>query len=65
MGGEFSGKTQNCNNGIYAFAAMDVFKLIKLPKYISLNLKVSCSYFEIYSGKVTCMFEIKSVNVNN
>ena len=65
MGGEFSGKTQNCNNGIYAFAAMDVFKLIKLPKYKSLNLKVSCSYFEIYSGKVTCMFKIIRVNVKN
>jgi len=60
MGGEFSGKTQNCNNGIYAFAAMDVFKLIKSPKYKSLNLKVSCSYFEIYSGKVFDLLSGKS-----
>ena len=52
MGGEFNGKTQNSTNGIYAFATMDVFKLLKSPKYKNLNLAVSCSYFEIYSGKV-------------
>ena len=28
MGGEFHGKTQDCNGGIYAFAAKDVFKLL-------------------------------------
>ena len=60
MGGEFSGKTQNSNNGIYAFAAMDVFKLLKSPKYESLNLVVSCSYFEIYSGKVFDLLSGKS-----
>ena len=60
MGGEFSGKTQNSNNGIYAFAAMDVFKLVKSPKYKGLNLVVSCSYFEIYSGKVFDLLSGKS-----
>jgi kinesin family protein 2/24 len=52
MGGEFHGKSQDCNNGIYAFATRDVFKLLKSPKYKNNNLLVSCSYFEIYSGKV-------------
>eukprot|EP00092_Neocalanus_flemingeri_P032469 GFUD01035315.1.p1 GENE.GFUD01035315.1~~GFUD01035315.1.p1 ORF type:complete len:751 (+),score=173.98 GFUD01035315.1:188-2440(+) len=52
MGGEFHGKTQDSNNGIYAFATIDVFKLLKSTKYKNDNLVVSCSYFEIYSGKV-------------
>eukprot|EP00092_Neocalanus_flemingeri_P024291 GFUD01026343.1.p1 GENE.GFUD01026343.1~~GFUD01026343.1.p1 ORF type:complete len:729 (+),score=177.07 GFUD01026343.1:167-2353(+) len=52
MGGEFHGKTQDCNNGIYAFATRDVYKLLKSSKYKNENLVVSCSYFEIYSGKV-------------
>eukprot|EP00090_Calanus_glacialis_P034859 TRINITY_DN5903_c0_g1_i1.p1 TRINITY_DN5903_c0_g1~~TRINITY_DN5903_c0_g1_i1.p1 ORF type:complete len:716 (-),score=217.87 TRINITY_DN5903_c0_g1_i1:366-2513(-) len=60
MGGEFHGKTQNSNNGIYAFATIDVFKLLKSPKYKNLNLAVSCSYFEIYSGKVFDLLSGKS-----
>ena len=52
MGGEFHGKSQDSKNGIYAFATRDVFKLLKSPKYKNNNLVVSCSYFEIYSGKV-------------
>ena len=52
MGGEFHGKSQDSKNGIYAFATKDVFKLLKSPKYKNNNLVVSCSYFEIYSGKV-------------
>ena len=52
MGGEFHGKTQDSKNGIYAFATRDVFKLLKSTKYKNSNLAVSCSYFEIYSGKV-------------
>jgi len=60
MGGEFSGKSQNSNNGIYAFATMDVFKLLRSPKYKGLNLSVSCSYFEIYSGKVFDLLSGKS-----
>jgi len=52
MGGEFHGKSQDSKNGIYAFATRDVFKLLKSPKYKNNNLLVSCSYFEIYSGKV-------------
>ena len=53
MGGEFHGKSQDSKNGIYAFATRDVFKLLKSPKYKNNNLVVSCSYFEIYSGKVS------------
>ncbi|KAI5750905.1 hypothetical protein M8J77_002349 [Diaphorina citri] len=52
MGGDFQGKTQDCKKGIYAMAAKDVFKLLKSPKYRGLNLHVSASFFEIYSGKV-------------
>lgn len=52
MGGDFNGKTQDCRKGIYAMVAKDVFKCLKMPKYRPLNLIVSASFFEIYSGKV-------------
>lgn len=52
MGGEFHGKTQDSKNGIYALATKDVFKYLVSPKYKHLKMQVSCSYFEIYSGKV-------------
>jgi hypothetical protein len=44
---------QDSKNGIYALATKDVFKFLNSPKYKNLKLSVSCSYFEIYSGKVT------------
>jgi len=52
MGGDFNGKTQNCEKGVYAMTAKDVFRLLKVSAYRPLNLIVSCSFFEIYSGKV-------------
>ncbi|XP_021957433.1 kinesin-like protein KIF2A [Folsomia candida] len=52
MGGDFNGKTQDCVKGIYAMTAKDVFRLLNLPAYRPLALLVSCSFFEIYSGKV-------------
>merc|ERR1712042_201040 len=52
MGGAFTGKTQDCSQGIYALSARDVFKLLASPKYRKENLTVYASYFEIYSGKV-------------
>ncbi|XP_026320345.1 kinesin-like protein Klp10A isoform X2 [Hyposmocoma kahamanoa] len=52
MGGDFQGKTQDCKKGIYAMAARDVFAYLKSAKYKPLNLIVSASFFEIYSGKV-------------
>jgi len=52
MGGAFTGKTQDCAQGIYALSARDVFKLLNSPKYRKENLSVYASYFEIYSGKV-------------
>ncbi|XP_063704640.1 kinesin-like protein Klp10A isoform X5 [Culicoides brevitarsis] len=52
MGGEFSGKIQDCKGGIYAMATKDVFHYLRSPKYAHLNLVVSASFFEIYSGKV-------------
>lgn len=51
MGGEFRGKHQNFNNGIYALVAHDVFKLLGHPKYKKVNFIVSASFFEIY-GKL-------------
>jgi len=48
MGGEFSGKNQNCKTGIYALSAADVFN--KLRRHPELRLEVS--FFEIYSNKV-------------
>jgi len=55
MGGEFNGKVQDCKNGIYAMAAKDVFVTLNMPRYRSMNLVVSASFFEIYSGKVSYM----------
>uniref|UniRef100_A0A1Q3G2E6 Kinesin-like protein n=1 Tax=Culex tarsalis TaxID=7177 RepID=A0A1Q3G2E6_CULTA len=52
MGGDFNGKVQDCKNGIYAMAAKDVFAYLHSAKYNHLQLVVSASFFEIYSGKV-------------
>ncbi|XP_050313742.1 kinesin-like protein Klp10A isoform X2 [Anthonomus grandis grandis] len=52
MGGDFKGKDQECQKGIYAMAAADVFRLANSSRYRDLNLVVSSSFFEIYSGKV-------------
>lgn len=52
MGGDFNGKVQDCKNGIYAMAAKDVFAYLHSAKYSHLQLVVSASFFEIYSGKV-------------
>lgn len=52
MGGEFQGKNQDVSKGIYAMAARDVFSYLGSKKFAHLNLQVSASFFEIYSGKV-------------
>uniref|UniRef100_A0A8C7DP06 Kinesin-like protein n=1 Tax=Oncorhynchus kisutch TaxID=8019 RepID=A0A8C7DP06_ONCKI len=52
MGGDFSGKNQDCSKGIYALAARDVFVMLKKPCYRKLELQVYATFFEIYSGKV-------------
>ncbi|XP_044052683.1 kinesin-like protein KIF2A isoform X3 [Siniperca chuatsi] len=52
MGGDFSGKNQDCSKGIYALAARDVFLMLKKPNYRKLDLQVYATFFEIYSGKV-------------
>lgn len=52
MGGDFHGRQQDCKKGIYAMAAADVFKLLHSAKYRNLGLRISASFFEIYSGKV-------------
>merc|ERR1719154_754488 len=60
MGGEFRGKSQDSTNGIYALAASDVFRMLKTPKHRAKNIVVSCSYFEIYGGKVFDLLSGKS-----
>uniref|UniRef100_A0A3B4XG06 Kinesin-like protein n=1 Tax=Seriola lalandi dorsalis TaxID=1841481 RepID=A0A3B4XG06_SERLL len=52
MGGDFSGKNQDCSKGIYALSARDVFLMLKKPNYKKLDLQVYATFFEIYSGKV-------------
>ncbi|XP_076019748.1 kinesin-like protein KIF2A [Genypterus blacodes] len=52
MGGDFSGKNQDCSKGIYALSARDVFLMLKKPAYKKLDLQVFATFFEIYSGKV-------------
>uniref|UniRef100_A0A3B3UR85 Kinesin-like protein n=1 Tax=Poecilia latipinna TaxID=48699 RepID=A0A3B3UR85_9TELE len=52
MGGDFSGKNQDCSKGIYALAARDVFQMLKKANYKKLDLQVYATFFEIYSGKV-------------
>ncbi|KAK9888810.1 hypothetical protein WA026_001033 [Henosepilachna vigintioctopunctata] len=56
MSGDVMGK----DVGIYGLAISDVFKLINSAKYRHLNLSVSCSFFEIYSGKVLDLLNSKS-----
>ncbi|XP_004703760.1 kinesin-like protein KIF2A [Echinops telfairi] len=51
MGGDFSGKNQDCSKGIYALAARDVFLMLKKPNYKKLELQVYATFFEIYSGR--------------
>ncbi|XP_017018791.1 kinesin-like protein Klp59C [Drosophila kikkawai] len=53
MGGKFTGRNQqNSLDGIYAMATRDVFSLVESPAYVSLNLRVFCSFFEIYGSRV-------------
>ncbi|XP_071454293.1 kinesin-like protein KIF2A [Hetaerina americana] len=59
MGGDFHGRTQDCKKGIYAMAAVDVFKFLHSSRYRNSNLLVSSSFFEIYSGKVFDLLDNK------
>uniref|UniRef100_A0A8C5G723 Kinesin-like protein n=1 Tax=Gouania willdenowi TaxID=441366 RepID=A0A8C5G723_GOUWI len=52
MGGDFSGKNQDCSKGIYALSARDVFLMLRKPNYKKMDLQVFATFFEIYSGKV-------------
>ncbi|XP_076341314.1 kinesin-like protein KIF2A isoform X1 [Tachypleus tridentatus] len=60
MGGDFHGKSQDCHKGIYALATKDVFRLLKSAKFRDEDLTVTCSFFEIYSGKVFDLLNNKS-----
>jgi hypothetical protein len=52
MDSDFQGRSGDCQKGIYAMAAEDVFKFLKSPTYEFLNLMVYASFFEIYNGEV-------------
>ncbi|XP_073974572.1 kinesin-like protein Klp10A [Rhodnius prolixus] len=52
MGGTFSGKKQDLENGIYVMAARDVFGFLNSPRYQHQRLMVTSTFFEIYQGKV-------------
>ncbi|XP_016946550.1 kinesin-like protein Klp59C [Drosophila biarmipes] len=52
MGGQFTGRQPSSVDGIYAMAAGDVFTTLKSPSYEKLQLRVSCSFFEIYGSRV-------------
>ncbi|RCN26453.1 kinesin motor domain protein, partial [Ancylostoma caninum] len=51
----------NCASGIYALTASDVFKMQHSQQYKKLNLSVSCSFFEIYGGKVFDLLKHKAL----
>ncbi|XP_061694974.1 kinesin-like protein KIF2C isoform X2 [Syngnathoides biaculeatus] len=61
MGGDFSGKQQNCAKGIYALAAQDVFASLRDWKYKNLDLSTYVSFFEIYNGKVYDLLNKKAM----
>ncbi|XP_077580612.1 kinesin-like protein KIF2C [Stigmatopora nigra] len=61
MGGDFTGKQQNCAKGIYALAAQDVFAFINHWRYADLDLSVFVSFFEIYNGKVYDLLNKKAM----
>ncbi|KAL6726223.1 hypothetical protein Aduo_008215 [Ancylostoma duodenale] len=61
MGGDFTGKNQNCASGICALTASDVFKMQHSQQYQKLNLSVSCSFFVIYGGKVFELLKHKAL----
>jgi hypothetical protein len=43
---------KDCEKGIYAMTAEDVFMFLNSPNYRKLNLVVSARFFEIYCGEV-------------
>ncbi|EDV98343.1 kinesin-like protein Klp59C [Drosophila grimshawi] len=52
MEGEFTDKKQNSRDGIYALAAAEVFEHLQQPSYSHFELRVSCSFFELYGPRV-------------
>ncbi|XP_064386019.1 kinesin-like protein KIF2A [Halichondria panicea] len=60
MGGAFDGKEQDATRGIYALAAADVFLLNSQPGNAKKGLSVSASFFEIYSGKLFDLLNVKA-----
>ncbi|XP_029971027.1 kinesin-like protein KIF2C isoform X2 [Salarias fasciatus] len=60
MGGDFHGRQQNTNSGIYALAAKDVFTHQSHRRYAHLDVSVYVSFFEIYNGKVFDLLNKKS-----
>ncbi|XP_034658815.1 kinesin-like protein Klp59C [Drosophila subobscura] len=52
MGGVVEGKNQNVMDSIYAMAASEVFSILQEPESAQRNLRVGCSFFEIYNTKI-------------
>ena len=60
MSGQFSASgEQDPSNGIYALATQDLFRLLGTGDYHKLELTPLCSYFEIYSGKVYDLLNVR------
>ncbi|KAK9500308.1 hypothetical protein O3M35_001592 [Rhynocoris fuscipes] len=60
MGGNFTGKKQDLEKGIYIMAAKDVFDYLNSSLYRDKNFIVSSTFFEIYQGKVFDLLAKKS-----
>jgi chromosomal replication initiation ATPase DnaA len=56
MGGDTK---KDCEKGIYAMTAEDVFMFLKSPTYKNLNLVVCARFFEIYCGEAFDLLEKK------
>ncbi|BFG01488.1 kinesin-like protein Klp59C [Drosophila madeirensis] len=52
MGGVVEGRNQNVMDSIYAMAASEVFSILQEPESAQRNLRVGCSFFEIYNTKI-------------
>ena len=53
------GNSSNINNvnytpGLYSFAIYDIFQLLSLPQFS--NYYLTCSFYEIYCGKLYDLF---------
>lgn len=50
VGGDFSGKNQDCSKGVQALAARDISLVLKKPSCKKFELPVYASFREVYTG---------------